>query len=219
MATGIKVINDFGTVLIDDVSPAVSLKQKSNVTVNNLTVPRIDVANSESVVLAVVSAIWWKPSYADWSGTTKRFHHNVVYGTFGSNNLTGYAFDKPSDLVGSNVGLKIRDASGKVTFDAMQKYARVVADMTANGTFTGTSGRTYAGIMLSQYYKDEIALDPGVPSNRQRNVWGTFLRSVGNTLQMSTQLISQIIYPSGDSPSVIAERGSPRALVLDVTGY
>src|SRR5690606_30472271 len=214
MATGLRVINDFGTVLIDTVSPALALRKKSTLVSSNLTVPIFTVENADSPVVVVYSPTFIRAPYIDWVSSTKRYHTGLVYGSFGSVNIDFFAFDK---LVasGNTYGLKLYDAAGNLTFDSSLKHARVVADLTANGTFNGTSGRKYAGVIVGSYYKDEI-IDPGIPGQRQRDVYATHIRSTGSQLIVGSELISSITYPSGDSPTVIAERGAPRVLVVDV---
>lgn len=219
MATGLKIINNSGTVLIDSVSPAVALSSKQVVQSNNLTVPTISVANSTFPIMAINCTTGWTVGYSDWSGTTRRYYPHMVFNTSGARTVSAYVFDKPVVGPGSTSGLKVYDAAGNLTFDAMQKTGRVVGVLNGNGTFVGSAGRVYAGIITGNYYKDEIIVDPNDASYRYRNVYGTFMRNSGNNVVLETALISSIRYPSPQLPEVVAESGAGKGLVLDVTGY
>lgn len=217
MPAGVSITNDFGTILIDTVSPALALKQKMIVATNNQTVPDFSVTNAQTTVCAIYSPSYINMQFVSWSGTTKTHGTAIVFGASGSVSVEFYAFDKPTDS-GSLYGLRLYDEAGNLTFDAVHKYARVVGELTGNGTFAGDSGRKYAGVILGSHYKDEI-IDTGIPGQRRRDVRKTHIRSVNNQLIVADQLVSSITYSSNEAPYVFAEYGAPHVLVVDVSGY
>lgn len=218
MPAGIQIFNDYGSILIDDTNPSMALRQRTVLTSNNQTLPQLSVANSDHPSIAIRSfnfACWL--SWSSWTGTTRNWTLRLAEGATGSQNVTAYVFDRPTNS-GANSGLQVFDALGRLTFDALGKYGRVSGVQNGNGTFVGTAGREYAATILSTRHRDVIEVHPSIPGNRRRTIYQTGVRNSGNNIIVEDAIVTQLDYPSSETPREIAY-GTARALILDVTGY
>lgn len=156
MAAGIRIINNVGTVLIDNNYSNLALRQKGTEVVpgGGPSAPFVAITNGvDSPCIAILSD---RPAVVRNinNASSPRF---ALRGRDGpvSTNVEYFIFDKPlqSMAVGS-VGIVVKTAAGVVCFDSRLKYARVVdvfggpalADWV--GTRTYAAGRKYAVAQL-----------------------------------------------------------------------
>lgn len=122
MATGIKIKNSFGTVLIDNLYPNLhvrtsgvsTLDSSGSAYIGNYQVGKVAVRST-----SVVSAMYFNQLDPYQAGV-------YLFGPPGAS-VQWWVYDEPQEP-GSNVGLKIRRPSdNKLMFDALKKPARVGA--------------------------------------------------------------------------------------------
>jgi hypothetical protein len=221
MPAGFYAKNDHGTMLVDENNPSLSLRLKSTPSVGS-TLVNVDVTSAEFPVLATRSAA---PSYQDaasWigGGTTRRFQIRSAHNA-SAQTIECFVYDRPI-ASSSTAGLVIRDASGRVTFDALGKYGRVAAVYDGHGTFTGTPGRVYAAIPMAKQSRDHMYPHPEIVpvgdwKRRDYYVTGVVAAS-GHTIQIGPVLVSRIDYTSVQTPFDDV-RGTAKTIIVDVTGY
>jgi len=211
-----RVINDASTVLIDDENPALALRTSASLTASGQVVPPIDLPNASMPVLALRSATGVVVVASSWTGSTRRFSCLIDWSS-PNQSITAYLFDRPLDS-GANYGLKMWNASGQLVFDAMQRYGRVVEIRTTNSSFTGPAGRIYAGVIMQYRYR-EVIEESMIVGRRILSVYQTGVSTSNNSLTVRDVLVSRIEYPSTEALGVRIEYGTPRVMVMDVTGY
>lgn len=218
MPTGAFFRNEFGTMQIDESNPSLALKQKISFGVSGLSPYQFDVANAEFPCFAFSAgtACWVRTN--TWSGSTRRFEVLGVVTAGGANiPVVGYAFDRPVDS-GLNYGFKLWDNSNRLTFDANQKYGRVVHAFSNNGTFNGQSGRLYAISILTSTRRDQLTRVN--PTTVRIDSYRTGGRVVGAQVFLSEILVSTITFPDSTASEYNRVTGQvPSGLVMDVTGY
>lgn len=210
-----RILNDHNTILIDDSNPSLALRQKQTIA-TNARVASFSYSGAETPTIALRSS---SPCYLrniDISGSNRVFHAMITQDAFQAD-VTGYIYDRPVDS-GAAWGFKLRDAQGRITFDALGKYGRVATVMNGAGSWTGTAGRDYATTILSFRFRDEILVS-STPGYRHRRVSRTMAWVNGSTVHVGLQILSDIHYPSSEAPIVFWDYGTPSVLVTDVTGY
>lgn len=219
MPAGAQIFNDYGTLLISDANPSLALKQKTALSSSGITFGSTSIANSEVPAVAWICDEGCYINSATWTGTTRNIVLNIRAGVASGKAATLYVFDRPVDS-GANSGFQVRDSAGRITFDAMGKYGRVANVFAANGAFARVAGRSYAVMVTSSIYKDEILLDPINPStHRLRRITITGGRVSATQVIIEDIIQSEISYPSSDTPGVLVNRGFASGVALDVTGY
>lgn len=216
---GIEIINTWGTVLIDDKSPVISLRNKYTYTpVGIFDYTRTVVINDVVLpIFAIKSSNWCYIVSTVRSG-------NTVTITFGGyldtpSLITLYYFDVTTTTAGSSgLGLQVFNSSGQCMFDSNQKNAIVVQDVTADTTFTGTSGREYAYGCYSGYhriYQSQRTLDY---YDEERFV--NACKMTGSNVQVDTDMLYYSDYNVPGSDMYLDQAtGFTGGLILDVTGY
>jgi hypothetical protein len=147
---GLQIINDSGSVQIDQTYRNLCLRQKGTLTttanlpaggssygsfnVTGLTTPIIAIGGSAQ---ATVQTYW----------DSANARHSFLISTQGGigTSVPYYIFDVPAEL-GSAYGFQVRDSTNKLIFDALQQPLRVrgfYVNQSANVSNL-TSGRTYA---------------------------------------------------------------------------
>lgn len=136
MATGFQVVGNSGAWQADDTFASMALRAKGRATFpadrvapyNLSTNIWIDVGVSESPIFAVRADYPICVFGAVRNGNSWSYGvitpHNQVDGFNGGKSFDWLLFDRPQDL-GSRSGLCVWDSQGRLTFDAMHKYARV----------------------------------------------------------------------------------------------
>jgi hypothetical protein len=220
MPAGIKIINDYGTILIDDTSPTLSLRKKVVATSSgNDYLGQVSLANAETPIVVIAPQVFSSALGQTMDGTTMTWSGRREFGYPVATSLTAYCFDRPAAPAASSYGLVIRDANGRVTFDALQKYACLAEVMTTNDTFYGKNGHAYAGLIVGSIFKDETIVDPVNSAYRIRRQWTTGIKTTSNQLIVAPYIFNQIRYPSSEEPRVWSDYGAPKVLVMDVTDY
>jgi len=221
MADGIRIVNTFGTLLIDETYSNLALRQRGSVTLgsnNNLHVPLANGFNSPIVALTSD-----RPARVGIINTTAATPFIGLRGREGdpAANMDYYMFDKPlSSLAVGNAGLKVYNASGQLTFDSRLKYARVVDIFGGEtqgqwvGTRTYAAGRKYAVAQLRSAWRKST-------SNAGGGFYDlTFRTSMARVVdnQVITSLQIESVKIEFDRPLNI-DNMSAQFAVLDVTGY
>ena len=220
MPAGIQILNDYGTILVDDQNPSMSLRTKLNISSGVNSTFNI---TGEIPTVAIHTATQYLKgaSYTQQSGY--RLYsvgsEKTELGPPPAFNATAYHFDRPVDS-GIKAGLKIYDSAGRLTFDALGKYARVAGVLTGYGSqvFYGSPGRTYACVVLASVYVDELIVSR-FGSHRIRQQWVTGYRQDGANVIMRDVRLNDIEYPSSETPFRFQRGSEPKLLILDVTGY
>lgn len=228
MPAGIEVINNWGTVLIDSNDPSLCLHTKATAssdgsrvlayTFHGVEFPTLALRSTAGKVSIIGSSV---------SGTS------ITYTLLTENaaqSVDMYLFDRPISS-GSTYGLQVFDAAGRLTFDALRSPGRVVDVLGDLGTYTGTSGRIYAGIvspLLQGQYFLNVDYDnpPGVP-NPTIQFWDRYatcagVSASGHTLtlgQMTRQAFIREVPPLPWYVTPAEETPDGTCIVLDVTGY
>jgi hypothetical protein len=232
MNAGIQIINDHGTILIDDKSPCLQLRAKYTLNVRSGAAPGIDnisIPNVQAPLFAIRPHVAGKRVYianvaATATPTTKLLQLRQTLGVgwdeSSSVNVDIYHFDKPLPPT-SNTGLQVFDAAGNCTFDAMGKTAVVVgvADApVAPIVVTPPSGRVYAFASPAPYKRFFMENDSGTNYNNHYGNLGAILAN-GAVWMMPA---GEVIYGTepGSGPDIdIHYYGTPMMLAIDVTGY
>ena len=161
MATGIRINHDSGATIIDENYANLALRAKGSLVIGSTQLESFTVPYAITNLRKPVIALRVTGGYA---GLRNARRNDVsmtttvgVVGDVGAN-VEWFCFDMP--IVISTAGIKIFDATGKVVFDAGNKYARVVdywepATVSAwNGiTRNYPDGRKLAVAFLTQWYR------------------------------------------------------------------
>jgi len=224
MATGIRIINDAGTTLIDETYSNLCLHTKGSLTLNAVAGTIHNVAGTwgDTAVVAVRSS--GKVFATIQAGSI------TIIGA-ASAVVTYYVFDVPTAPY-STYGLLIYNAAGDVVFDALKKYARVAAIQTGttaaawDGTVAYPAGRTYAYAFLVAAYKNNTTwTHVGDPAGHEYRVdvdtqWASASIS-GVTIDWQYGPVShkEYINFAGGFGAYTTEKPKMTAAVVDVTGY
>ncbi|WP_434212775.1 hypothetical protein [[Pseudomonas] boreopolis] len=143
MPAGLKIINDAGTILIDDAFPVPVLRDKGDAIFPASGYIYLG-SRTGQVALRCTSVA----SYSFFNQTDPFSAGLYLFGMPGTM-VTWYLFDEPAEPA-SNFGLVIRNAAGKLMYDAGAKPMRVV-NLRSSGVRAGWQGavnldgaRTYA---------------------------------------------------------------------------
>lgn len=192
MAYGFKVINDYGTVLIDDTFANLALMSSA---VYTTTPPASQYYGSDLIfsfsaqfpvfafrcetALATVVAV-----QQNGSAFTVSMRCDGPVGT----PIKVYFFDRPT-VPTSGWGIRVRDAAGNITFDSGYSYMRIVGAYSgADATWALPAGKVYA-VLQGGYYYTQYWLSPAPPTDP--NARGDIITEVsgvrvaGNVMQAS----------------------------------
>lgn len=220
MPSGIQVINNAGTILIDENYSNLAVRASGTVTGSTSSTGRLDFAVA-SGLNAPMFAI--APSAAQFSVLAYRPDTNVIKiqgrDNTQSTNFPYFIFDTPV-ASGLNYGLQVFNASGVLTFDSNLKYARVVdvfggtTEASWAGTRTYASGRTYAVVELGRAF-----------TKTTENLGGGNYEYIGrrSSLKVVSNVVTtsfvQTYVKSGTVNSPPITNNAAKFAVIDVTGY
>lgn len=228
MATGIKIVNDFGTILIDDQFPVLTVLAQGVSQLNGAGSAFIGDYGGKVAVRAVSLVGTQRFNYVDG-------YPAGIY-LFGSPGETveWWVFAEPQGAP-SSVGLKIYNAAQQLMFDAGKKVARVV-DLRAgpgNGNWQGNigmpgGGRKWAVLPLVNAFSSVMTFSragAGGPDQywQRENVSVAGGAVLGDTvvLGMTPQSMRQYgPYTGTQVPAgyTVASQNAAMA-VMDMTGY
>lgn len=153
MPAGIKIINDSGTILIDDTFPTLVVRAKGVATIGGDGSVNIGSPLGAGVPLTIalrcssVVGVKYFPYIEGYSGG------HYLFGSPGAT-VEWWAFDVPVNPV-ANYGLIVRNSAGQLMFDALSQFLRVVdvrSSPIRNGGWVGSYGydssRTWAVMPL-----------------------------------------------------------------------
>ena len=221
MAAGLQIINTSNTVLIDSEVPCL---------VHVATYTHADFSQTSALgsVLTLTDATNDTIIAYQGSGFTTLSHVNRVtasrreywWASLTTNTSSKfYRFERVRDL-NSKYGLVLRDSAGNVTFDAVQKPARVVGV----NNLTIPSGRSYAMLFAQSFWgASYFQWDP----EDGQGLWlrTTYTQSLGRISGQTFESgISQTAenterVPMGTPAPQTMTKGSHLVVALDVTGY
>lgn len=231
MPVGIQIIGEHGAVQIDETFSCLALRSSGAAT---LSVGGGDLANGCSAAVTVTGEfpiIAFRPGvpvalwYTERSGSTWTFHFIAERANAGQS-FAWYVFDRPLNI-GSTYGAQVFDASGRLVFDALQKYVRVqdlkAIDARTPQSFTGYAARTWAVAMLQLGCVTPVTFTPPQPPPGGLWHWNANLWMSGVTIA-STGFTSSTIKPastSGTSTNLPSYPQSPigQVLLIDITNY
>lgn len=219
MPAGIQIVNNFGTILIDENYKNLALRQKTATTTVAASNGRATVAMSgmNAPMIALAST-----AYTGVKHMLSSLASFVIQGpSVGSQAVTAYVFDEPQ-ASGMSQGLMVYNAAGELTFDSGNKYARVVdvygganlADWQPARTYA--AGRTYAVVQLKRAYRKEVINNGG---GNYDIIWYMSAARVngavveGNMIRYKTDNVNL-----GSAPAQVTDYSAQFA-VIDVTGY
>lgn len=217
MPAGLQVINNYGTVLIADTNPSLSLKEKRTVTIAANGRVTFSFTGVELPMLSFRCNTIVHSQYMTRSGSTITYTLSGAVGAV----ITLYLFDRPVPTTGSNAGLQVFDAAGRCTFDSSGKYGIIVASNPPIGSWIGTAGRLYAVCITSPYWNILHSYE-GFWENEEH--WFTTQaatggRSITNGIEWYPKYNWDSFQAAGQSVPADSESGAGTILVLDVTGY
>lgn len=217
MPAGIIVYNDYDTVLIDD--NYANLAVKASGTLSASAGSRVvALASPDKPVMAVRST--------DYAAAASASGPNALIWSAGGAAVTWYQFDTPTNS--GDYGFQVFNAAGKLTFDAIQKYARVRGLMSGVASQTFDAGRAYAVAILSPARRRRIETRPDTPPSTLVYVdiydEGIVPRVVGATVSTAWQTIvfapGLLPQDPGTVPAGWADNpANAQFAVIDVTGY
>ena len=221
MTAGIEIINDHGTVLIDDISPALALREKRTFTASPVSDGLLTLTGYELPAVAFMSdsTFWVERVTRSGGSVTYRVRSGLIAET---RTVTAYCFDRaqPSN---SDAGLMIYDSTGRLCFDSNLKTGRVVSN---TFPFTQEVGREYAVLLSS---RSGVRWQSTGEIDGQEELWDSYeqraaVTILGNDIWFSpaservpTSSWHPIASPPQDWESMPVS--AVTALVLDVTGY
>lgn len=228
MPTGLQIIGDSGAVQVDESFASLALRGKGSATFATYETDPRDSATltvtiaGEYPLLAYRSAFPVALWYVEQSGANWIFHLITAKSNAGQS-LQWYVFDRPVDI-GSKYGLQVFDASGRLTFDALQKYLRardLVPTYMASVAFDGYEAKTWATIMMVTGLMS--AVSPIGNPGQIEWTWNASLRFTGASVLPTGFRIDQIIAATikSNGPSLPNYDNSPNGIVMlvDVTNY
>lgn len=215
MAHGVKIVNDHGTILIDDTFHNIAIVQQGTVTIPGggsvqipAAAPGEQVAIRSSAICACLGSLLI-----------------AAPGTV----VSWYRFGRPTAQ--GQYGFRVRDAAGNVTFDSSFKYARVAGSHTAKlSTFHDIplpAGRIYAVIMAREAIEQQVdlrpfePLQPAPPYAFDATVRNSGSQSVGNVVTIGwvqTMTYDNLGQPIFTPPDYFIDNEFT-AHIIDVTGY
>lgn len=216
MPAGLQIVNNFGTVLIDETYKNLALRQKiltaTAGALERVTIPMSGM-NEPMVALASERYVGVKSMRSDLASF-------LVQGRI-NGDVTAYIFDLPQSS-GPNQGLRVYNAAGELTFDSNNKYARVVDVYGGPATSdwqplrTYPSGRNYAVVQLKMAYRKEVVNNGG--GNYDITWTMSAARVIGNTVQGNMIPYKTDNVSAGSAPPSFTDLSAQFA-VIDVTGY
>lgn len=163
MATGIKILNDSGTIQIDESYRNACLVSKIPVLVShNFGIAYSDVTVAGARVLMLMESANYSPFLFNTSfdGTSWTYRWGFYYlGGAAPVGDTAYAwvFDYLNSPPADDFGLKVYDAAGAMVFHSSSKPLKIVSVQGHPTGYTGVSGRKYLPlIMLNSYFTQTI---------------------------------------------------------------
>ncbi|MFD0848209.1 hypothetical protein [Sphingosinicella xenopeptidilytica] len=226
MAFGIKVWNDYGSVLIDDQAPvygvvaegsATTVSPTTQIGASSFSISYTGSADSAPIVAIrpslLSSIIGASRSSNTWTWT---FNSALSIGA----TVPWWVFDRP-DPPAEDYGIKIFDAAGNVTYYTAQKPLRIrdviEYDGDAPGGLTYDTGRLYAGGFITGCgQSNRIASGPGLFTLR---VFSLGVRDTGaGTIQVAHHQHSQGS-PAPAPGAGVVDLWEGALLVLDVTDF
>lgn len=223
MTTGLQIVNDAGTILIDENYTNLALRLKGTVTLDSDGVALVAVAGLASPVVAVRCTTAQAYGELGSGNTSLRIRGNP------GASVTYYIFDTP---VGSGLhqGLQVFNAAGVLCFDSGRSYARVRAAITGDirtavGTYTYDSGRTYAVAFPTKgRVRDWDSISSRCPPDQfkyRRRAWDGAAQVSGSSVILSFwQWRNETSYGDCTNREPKIFNSYPFAMmVLDVTGY
>ncbi len=221
MTYGFRVINDWGTVQIDDTYANLALKEVRQYTFQfdqggtdyflnfsfsgSLPVFAFRSPDSHSVVAAIQQ-----------NGSTYTVQMRSDLG----GPVWIYIFDKPITPT-SGYGLRVRNANNEITFDSGYKYMRIEGFYSsANGNQGLTPGKTYAVLQGCYFYSEAWITQEPPPWGPQTrgNIFGYYEGiKINNAIYFNT--ITKLIAENVGEYTYGHFGGRTDCLVIDVTNY
>lgn len=218
MSVGLTIINNYGTILIDENYKNLALRQKiATSTTSPLGRVSVPMSGMNTPMIALAST-----AYTGVKHMASDLSSFVIQGPqIGSQPLTAYVFDEPQPS-GVAAGLLVYNAAGQLTFDSGNKYARVVDVFGGAGTAdwqplrSYAVGRTYAVVCLKRAYRKEVIHNGG--GNYDIRWYMSGIRVVNETVQGNMIPYKKDNVNLGSAPAQVTDHSAQFA-VLDVTGY
>lgn len=236
----IEVINDAGTILIDDNYVNLCLRQKGVLSFPGTT------NAGRYVELSYDSPTGWSPLLAinfAHPHTVLAYLRNgnthkwlvVCPASAGAATGTFYVFDLPQLTLPGTGAIVLWNEQGQVTYDSDGKYMRcrdviqnAISDQAGSRDYAG--GRTYAVVHSSAAYYNELRLGPSPPNPVNPNSPGPWRyvrvnEPFGYSVQGGRVAWQRFTYEGGEVQRASSREGynfsSTRAacMVLDVSGY
>jgi hypothetical protein len=218
MSVGLTIINNYGTILIDENYKNLALRQKTaTATTTPLGRVTVPMSGMNTPMVALASA-----QYTGVKSIRSDLASFLIQGRdIGTDAVTAYVFDEPQ-ASGVVAGLLVYNAAGQLTFDSGNKYARVVdvfggaalADWQPLRSYA--AGRNYAVVCLKRAYRKEVINNGGGNYDIRWYMSGT--RVVNETVQGSMIRYKEDNVNAGSAPAQVTDYSAQFA-VLDVTGY
>lgn len=218
MPAGIYILNDHGTILIDDTYSNLAVRHQGTLSAG-AGLRTVSVPGLNDPVPAIRSTAY--------AATASRQGSTGYIWSAGGAQVHWYVFDVP--IGAGNHGLQVFNAAGQLTFDAYQKYARVRAVQSGVGSQTYDSGRLYAVATLSPARRRRVETRPDPAPGSNLVFVDLFDEQVcarvnGATVQTNWQTIIAAPGLLPQDPGTVPSGWSDDAAIaqfaiIDVTGY
>lgn len=226
MPAGLRVIGDHTIAQIDETYRNLVFKSKSTLTMDTTLITGTSIYGGNFNVtadtypfLAVRSSA--KVSFAGFTKSGSTYTMYYFTDTSGAS-VEWYHFDTPTTGETTNY-LAIYDSAAQLVYNALDK-AMIITDFKAcsNTTYTGTSGRKYAGMQTAQGYaeRERAPAGMGTGSFRSWQPYQTWSSDIAGTF--SGNLFSNgLVIEDVNVGAVDRDEGNQantKFLIVDVTG-
>jgi hypothetical protein len=221
MPAGIQILNDFGTVQIDDTSPVLALREKVSVPmaltgVSNYYFGSISLSNYINPMVAVRcdQLCYLQSVNFSTNPATVHFRTNVPA------TVTAYCFDRIGALSGG-LGFAVWNAAGQIMFEAASKPAIVVATGANTMNVAVPAGRQHAVCMHSLRLARNYAIDSEPPRRIIETAIAPALQTTASNTLFNPAAAFATLQTISNAPQPANWESRPDAfgIVLDVTGY
>lgn len=231
MSIGIKIINDWGSLMVDETYSNLYLRQKgsANLAQGHISNPAdtpiggmVDITVTATTPLLAIKSDSYACVFSSVRNSDGTWTFRVISAAT-SGAISWFLFDIPANAAHSAYGLQVFSAQGIKVFDSGYGYARVATEKTKNdGTLNAetlglTAGRTYAVVHAA------VAYTAGIEAWGQGTIvhWAYLGARGGNgSIDFGGFEAFKHVLIGQDPGSIsVPNNTSYKALILDVTNF
>ena len=223
MPAGLRVTGTHTVLQIDETYRNLVFKSKGTVTLNGAVSGTSLYGNNFTVTSTLYPFIAVRSSSkVTFTGFTKSGANYTMYYMSDTNgaSVDWYHFDAPATGETTNY-LAIFDAAGELVYNALAKAKIVVDSKVPNSTYTGTSGRKYAGMQNIQGYseRERAPTGMGTGSFQSWQPYQSWSTDINGSFQGTTYATAMQIQNTAVG-TVDRDNNGPNVkfIIVDVTG-